>query len=57
MAIIFDEVTAQVQPPTPPADRTTPTRREPSPAAITDPLELVRWLERLAERAARLNAD
>jgi hypothetical protein len=56
MPIIFDEVTAQVQPPTPPADRRAPPRREQSPAA-NDPLELVRLLERLAERAARLNAD
>jgi hypothetical protein len=56
MAVIFDEVTATVQA-APPADRPAVPGNERSPTTGSDPLEVVRLLERLAERAARLNAD
>jgi hypothetical protein len=57
MAVIFDEVTATVQPASPPADRPASSGSERPPSSGAAPLELVRLLERLAERAARLSAD
>lgn len=54
MAVIFDEITAEVQ---------SPARGTPEPPALApargrlDPNELARELERRAERQARLRTD
>jgi hypothetical protein len=55
MPIIFDEVTAAITPPAPTASATE--SRDSSAAAPLDPQALVRELQRIAERAERLNAD
>ncbi|MFT3870691.1 MAG: hypothetical protein QM715_19750 [Nibricoccus sp.] len=55
MAIIFDEVSAEIAPPVPTtgaADRQGDANVPP-----TDPQAVLRELQRIAERAARLNAD
>ena len=54
MPIIFDEISAEVQAPSPPPAVTA----QPSPAGNpVDPQALMRELARQAERAARLHAD
>ena len=56
MAIVFDEVTADVTPPAP-TPGTNERRGENSACPPVDPQSLLRELQRLADRAARLNAD
>jgi hypothetical protein len=56
MPIIFDEVTADITPPTP----ATSAPAETGPSAggpASDPQALQRELQRIAERTARLSAD
>jgi hypothetical protein len=57
MPIVFDEVTAEVQPPAEPARGTAPWDRQPAGAAAAELLDLTRLLEQLAERAARIDSD
>lgn len=55
MPIIFDEVTADITPPTPTTSSNESRSDNARPAV--DPASLVRELQRLAERSDRLNAD
>ena len=56
MPIIFDEVTADVTPPPAPTTSSNELRGDNARPGI-DPAMLVRELQRIAERAERLNAD
>ena len=56
MAVIIDEVTATVESAPPPASATSTGANQNAGREI-DPVEVVRMMKRLAERAARLNAD
>lgn len=56
MPIIFDEIAAEILPPTP-TTSASENRPDDAPRAGTDPQSLARQLQLLAERAERLNAD
>jgi len=56
MPIIFDEVTAEVTPPTP-TTSSNEGRSEGGQNSRVDPQSVLRELQRIAERAERLNAD
>lgn len=55
MAIIFDEVSAEIAPPAPTAGAAD--RSGDATAPQPDPQSVLREIQRIAERAARLNAD
>jgi hypothetical protein len=56
MAIVFEEIATEIEPPTP-ARSTAGARAEGSAGPPVDPQSLIRELERVADRAERLNAD
>lgn len=56
MPIIFDEVAAEIVPPTPTSSASEARPDDPRRPAV-DPQSLARQLELLAERAERLHAD
>lgn len=56
MPIIFDEVTAEIAPPAP-TTSSTEGQSEGNRGGKVDPQSLLRELQRVAERAARLSAD
>ena len=56
MAVIIDEVTAEIQSAPPPASGGSPPASERS-SGTPESIEVVRVLELLGERAARLSAD
>lgn len=55
MPIIFDEVSAEITPPTPTTSAAE--RQSDTGAPQADPQSMLREIQRIAERAARLNAD
>ncbi len=57
MPIIFDEVTAEITPPTPTTSASDSQRNTGRAGAKVDAQSVLRELQRMAERAARLSAD
>ncbi|MHB9006442.1 MAG: hypothetical protein ACYDC1_05880 [Limisphaerales bacterium] len=55
MAIVFDEISAEIAPPAPTTGAAE--RQAANGAAPVDAQSVLRELQRLAERAARLSAD
>jgi hypothetical protein len=56
MAIVFEEIATEIEPPTP-ARSAAGGASEGTASPPVDPRSLLRELERAAERAERLNAD